>query len=230
MNRRDILIGGACVAAFGTAEVLRPRRSLRLMPQRPLTDVFPVSFGDWRLQDGGYIVTPKTEGSLADQLYSDTVSHTFRRGGTGPLVMLLAAYGDAQSDLLQLHRPETCYPAVGFELLARRETMVPLAPGVGVPAVAITARAGDRVEDVLYWARLGEYLPTSGRQQVRDRLATAMRGYVADGILVRASVARTIDQPATFGLLESFFASLVRAVPAGLRPALIGTDLSRRIA
>src|SRR3546814_9693687 len=49
-------------------------------------------------------------------LYSDTLTRLYSHAGTGERVMLLMAYGSTQSDLLQLHRPETCYPAFGYRI------------------------------------------------------------------------------------------------------------------
>ena len=137
--------------------------------------------------------------------------------------MLLVAHGDSQSDLLQLHRPEVCYPAVGFEVDGREVVPVKLPGGATMPAVALATHAGDRREDVLYWTRLGEYLPMSNGEQRRDRLRTAMAGYVADGVLFRASMIRGSDAP-QFPVLSEFCGALLAGVPRlADRAALIGT-------
>jgi EpsI family protein len=125
--------------------------------------------------------------------------------------------------LLQLHRPEVCYPAVGFEVDAKDEVRVPLAGGVTMPAVALATHAGSRREDVLYWTRLGEYLPMDMSEQRRDRLRTAMAGYIADGVLFRASSLRTGPKP-EFPVLAEFSGALLAAMPrVADRAALIGT-------
>ena len=48
--------------------------------------------------------------------------------------MLSIAYGKNQSDALQLHKPEICYPAQGFTLLAKQNTPLDL---LGKPIAAI---------------------------------------------------------------------------------------------
>jgi EpsI family protein len=56
----------------------------------------------------------------------------------GYRIMLSIAYGKNQSDALQLHKPEICYPAQGFTLLAKQNTPLDL---LGKPIAAIAAIA-----------------------------------------------------------------------------------------
>lgn len=229
IGRRDFLFGAACVGALGGAEALRPRTQLRLMDAAPLTEIVPGRIGSWSLSEGGDIVQPKVPGSLSDRLYSDTLTRRYLDGASGNEVMLLIAYGGAQSDLLQLHRPESCYPAVGLEIQRRVNHDIALPGGASIPAVALTAGAGGRIEDILYWTRLGEYLPRSAGDQRRDRLKTAMAGLVSDGVLVRASTLRFGPDPVD-GVLDGFLRDLIEAIPAQRRRGLIGTDRANRLA
>lgn len=228
MRRREFLFGGGCAAALAGAEWLRPRRSFSLMGKTSLASLIPTRFGDWAVEPGGEIVVPRTPGSLADTLYGAQVTRSYRHRDGGAPVMLLAAHGDSQSDLLQLHRPESCYPAIGFSISERHMKPVRVRAAVAVPAVAMNARAPGRVEDVLYWTRLGDFLPTTASEQRRDRLKTAMSGFVADGILVRASAIRG-EAPA-YAMLAQFLADLVVGVAPGHRPALIGTERAKLLA
>ena len=227
MRRRELLLGGGCAAALGAAEWLRPRQHVSLFGQAKLTQLIPTQMGDWIRAEGGDIIMPRTEGSLASTLYADQLARNYRHRDGGPLVMLLAAHGDSQSDLLQLHRPESCYPAIGFSIHERRDFPLSLAPDVTIPAVAMNARTAGRSEDLLYWTRLGEYLPTSASEQRRDRLRTAMDGFVSDWVLIRASSLR-YDGPA-FPRIADFLQALVGALPQAGRRALIGTGLAQRL-
>lgn len=229
MRRRDVLFGAACCAALGGAELLRPRRLMSLAGGRRLSTLIPAAFGDWRAEGGGDLVQPKVPGSLADALYNETVARTYHHQGGGAPVMLLVAHGDSQSDLLQLHRPESCYQAVGFAITDHRFDPVTLAPGISIPGVELTAQSGGRVEDILYWTRLGEYLPTTAGEQRRDRLRTAMDGEIADGVLVRASLVRDGDAP-DWRRLAGFAAAMMAAVPPAGRAALVGTAHARALA
>ena len=136
--------------------------------------------------------------------------------------MLLIAYGAAQSDLLQLHRPESCYPAIGFSISNRSLVDIAMPAGVKVPGVHLTATAQERVEDISYWARLGEYLPQTAGDQRQDRLRTALQGYIADGILVRASMIRNGSAP-NYAKLDAFLGDLLSSLDPAKRPALIGS-------
>jgi EpsI family protein len=229
MRRRDVVFGLGCVAALAGAETLRPRRLLSLAGGRKITTMVPTTFAGWAAEGGGDIVLPKVPGSLADTLYNETVARTYRNTDGGAPIMLLIAHGDSQSDLLQLHRPEVCYQAVGFAITEHRFDPVALAPGVTVPSVELTARAGGRVEDMLYWTRLGEYLPTTAGEQRRDRLAAAMDGYVADGVLVRVSMVREGEEP-DWARLNGFVAAMMKATPNNGRVALVGTERAKALA
>ena len=224
INRRDLLIAGACVGALATAEALRPRTKLQLLANAKLDDLVPVRFGDWSAEDGGEFVVPQTPGSLADKLYNDTITRRYRHSDGGAPVMLLIAYGAAQNDLLQLHRPESCYPAVGFAITHRAFEALRIAPNAVLPAVALTARSGARIEDIVYWTRLGEYLPRTAGEQRRDRLATAMAGLIGDGALIRASVIRERETP-DFARVDAFLKDMLIAIEPQKRRALIGSAL-----
>lgn len=231
MHRRDILIGGACVAALGVAEALRPRRIVTLK-ERPgkLADMIPRRFGDWQSAEGGDIVVPRTPDSLSDQLYGDVLTRMYSpvNALASANIMLLVAYGRSQTDALQLHRPESCYPAVGFTISGRRLVDIPLTRNAAIPGVELTAENAGRVEDIIYWSRLGEYLPQTAGDQRRDRLKTAMQGIVPDGILVRCSMTRTGPQP-RFNELLAFLSGLMTVINPVDRRVMIGTELNRKL-
>lgn len=225
--RRDLLIGLACSVTAGSAYALKPRKRLVLLKNSTMADVVPLRFDGWSAEESDGLVQPPEEGTLAASLYSELVGRIYHERQTGAAIMLLVAYGDTQSDMLQLHRPEACYPAVGFTLvstqpgtLAFRETAIPIR--------RVVARMGDRQENIVYWARLGEALPNSAVEQRKARLAASMEGYVPDGALVRFSMVST-DQDVAFSTIENFIRQLLEAVAANQRKALIGTALADQV-
>lgn len=227
ISRRDMVLGGACAVAAAGAYGLQPRKRLNLLGARKMGDVLPATFGAWESQTVDELVRPATEGRLAALLYSEMVSRIYAHRDTGDAVMMLVAYGDTQSDLLQLHRPESCYPAVGFRILNTAEQALPIAPNVFLPGRRVIADRADYEERILYWARLGEYLPAGPEAQRSARLLTSMKGFIPDGALFRFSSVRRDD--GAFAMLEGFIAAMIRAVPATSRPALVGTKIADQI-
>jgi len=227
-TRRDLILGAGCLATLAGAEALRPRRRLTLLTGATLDQVAPQTVGAWTARDVGNLVAP-VEGSLAAKLYGQLVERVYTDAATGRELMVLLAYGDTQSNDLQLHRPETCYPAFGFRLTASRPANLRLSPAAVLPARALVAESPGRRECIVYWTRLGDFLPVDDKEQGLARLRTALSGYVADGVLARFSV--LADDPAAgVAAASAFIPPFVRAIAAAHRPALIGSTLSRLMA
>jgi EpsI family protein len=228
INRRDLLIGGVCFATAAAAEGLRPHRHVTLLGDRQLENLIPKSFGVWQAREADGIVTPQSEDSLAARLYNQSVGRMYA-GPDNSMVMLLIAYGNTQSDTLQLHRPEVCYPAFGFTVTENQPARFDLGHGTMIPGRNLVASSSGREERISYWTRIGEYLPTSNSEQREMKFRIALSGVIPDGVLVRISNMQGEDAEG-FGLNERFAADLMRAVPAAVRPALITTDKARQLA
>ncbi len=228
LGRRELLLGLPLLAAAGGAVALTPRKRLNLLNGKELEKLVPLSFAGWHVTPSNAVILPEArEGSLADQLYSQTVSRLYLSDTDLP-VMMVIAYGDTQSDQLQLHRPEVCYSAVGFEISASEKVAVPVAPPHTLPVRQLVATSNDRTEPILYWTRIGDFLPASGNEQRLMKLRTEMRGYVADGVLVRLSTVAE-PTPETFAALQRFAKAMLHATdPAGV-PALVGRPLAAAI-
>ncbi|TAL29123.1 exosortase-associated protein EpsI, V-type [Phenylobacterium sp.] len=229
MNRRYLIFGALGVGALGAAEALRPRHKLRLLQSGVTIDKsLPESFGTWSSERSADYIGPELDGSLTRALYSEIVPRTYFDDETGDGVMLLAAYGDTQSDLLQLHRPESCYPAVGFNVRLSEPATVALGGGVMLPARKVIAYTKERTENIIYWTRLGEALPQSAGEQRQTRIDQSIEGIVPDGILVRLS-ALGDDSNESFKMLEKFVPQFLRSIPMARRKAFIGTKLSNAL-
>ncbi|MHB8529304.1 MAG: exosortase-associated protein EpsI, V-type [Caulobacteraceae bacterium] len=228
-SRRNVLIAAACLAAAGGAWSLEPRRRVTLLGGAKVADVVPARFADWSSQDIGDLVAPRDEGSLAARLYEETVGRIYTRAASGEEILLFMAHGDTQSDQLQLHRPERCYPAFGYEISQSARTSVALPGGAGLPARRLVADAPGRRESIIYWSRLGEFLPVNASEQRLDRLRTAIGGVVADGLLARFS-ALGPDPASALASVAAFIPTLLSAVAPEHRAALIGTRLADSMA
>ncbi len=229
LRRRDLLLGLPLLAGAGAAFALTPRNRLDLMGDNQLEDLVPLRIASWEVTPSNAVILPEAPaGSLADRLYNQTLSRLYLADGQLP-VMLVIAYGNTQSDQLQLHRPEVCYRAFGFEISDSRVTDLVLPGGAArVPVRELVATANDRVEPILYWTRIGDYLPATGRQQRAMKLRSEMAGTIADGVLVRMSTVAD-PTPETFAALEAFARELILALPPAGHKALLGRPLAARL-
>lgn len=228
INRRDVLMGGALLTGAVGGAALVPRGRLVLMPQgHELEKFVPEKLGSWRHVPSPGIVLPRTEGTLSAKLYGQVLSRVYVSETQLPVILVMA-YGPVQNDLLQLHRPEVCYTAVGFEVSSTTPGVLPLRAGVDLPIRELVARNEQRTETITYWTRIGDDLPTNGTEQRVAKLKQQWAGYVSDGILVRLS-STVPPEPGVRAQLAAFARELVQAVPMVDRPALVGRQIAARL-
>jgi EpsI family protein len=170
----------------------------------------PTAFGDWReeLNLGAQVVNPQQR-EILDKIYSQTLSRTYVNA-QGYRVMLSIAYGKNQSDSLQLHKPEICYPAQGFTLLATQRGVVDLL-GKPVSATRLSTSLGQRVEPITYWTVVGDHVIKGGNDKKWTELRYAMHNRIPDGMLVRVS---SIDRDTAhaYALQNQFSTAMVAAI------------------
>jgi len=226
LSRRSLLFGGLLAMASAGAFALEPRRRIDYRRGVPLARMVPERFGPWHHEaGGGFVLPPEEARQQGENRYDQELSRIYVDEQDNP-VMLLIAYGSTQSDTLQVHRPEFCYPASGFQMGPARHIEVATAAR-RVPASFFTGVRGDRVEHILYWTRLGEYFPVTWLGQHWSRVENSFDGVLPDGILVRMSVIGGNADDA-LPLLQRFATDLVAAIPQKNRPVLIGTRAELR--
>lgn len=229
IDRRQLLIGGTGLLAAGAAYALTPRHHVNLLGERKLEDILPGNFAGWTQVETDALIVPVAQGGLASKLYNQSVGRMYL-DHDGNAVMILIAYGKNQNDALQLHRPEVCYPAVGFSIEHNAPISIPLAQDrVHIPGRVMTAETGSRIEQILYWTRIGEYLPVDGREQRRRKFELQLRGVVPDGVLVRIS--NTAPEAGSgLELNERFANDLMLACKPVARRVLAGSLVSQELA
>jgi EpsI family protein len=218
-NRRQLLLGGLATAAAATAWAGKPHTEQKFVPDGALEKIIPETIGDWTYGTASGLILPPPD-QLARLLYSQQVARTYVAPDLPP-VMLLLAYGSSQGGMLQIHRPEICYPASGFGLSDIAETNIALGGGRELPARRFTARSDARVEQVLYWTRIGDYLPVTWSAQRIAVMRSNLAGYIPDGLLVRASI-MVDDATQAQAILSDFVRSMLSAMPAPRRHMLVG--------
>ena len=227
ISRRDLLVGGMLLGASAGAWAWTPRERMSLLGNRDMEKLIPGAFGQWRELPTSALVVPDEEDSLAARLYTEQVGRIYANADND-VVMLLIAYGGTQSDALQLHRPEVCYPAFGFEVRNGRDVPIPLARDVQIPGRSLVAVSNMRTEQILYWTRVGEHLPSTGAEQRWARLRSEMSGTIPDGILVRISSVGT-DAQRGLDLNRSLATDLMKAVGPDARRLLLGTQVAKTL-
>jgi EpsI family protein len=128
-------------------------------------------------------------------------------------MMLLVAYGSAQDYTLQAHLPEVCYPSSGYTLTALERIALSLHPGPTETGTFLSAERADRVEQVLYWMRIGTRFPATLTQERLAVMRANLMGILPDGILVRLS---TLSSDAAIALPQ--LTAFNRALLGGLGP------------
>lgn len=186
-----------------------------------LEQMFPRTFGDWKTDTAlpVQLVAPDVAQLLAS-IYSQTLSRTYVNG-KGARIMLSVAYGGDQSDATRAHRPEVCYPAQGFQIVADQTGVV----STGTHALRVrqlVAKAGGRIEPISYWVMVGDFAVLGGTEQKLAQLRYSTGGVIPDGMLVRVS---SIDANAAsaYSLHSDFIKQMSGAMPASVVARVMGT-------
>jgi EpsI family protein len=218
-NRRQFLIGAGCLTAAAIALIRKPRTDDSFMGSATLDDIVPKSFAGWDfVTASGLVLPPKDQ--LERKIYQQLVTRVYHRTD-GQSIMLLIAYGGSQDGVVQIHRPEICYPASGYNLTTIDDHVVHLAANVPIPARYIVADSPVRKELMIYWTRLGDRFPRRWSEQRLAVFEQNMAGIIPDGVLVRIST----DNPyATPDILDRFAADLYESGNALLKRLLTGRN------
>ena len=215
IDRRALVLGGLLIAGGGAAVARQPRATAARIDKGHLERFIPKRIGAWSYQPAADMVLPPAD-ELSDKLYSGLVTRRYDAPGHAP-VMLLVAYSNVQDGMLQLHRPEVCYPASGYRLSETREVDISNGIGGTIAANAFSADGVSRIEQVLYWTRIGQSFPTRWIKQRAAVVSANLAGYIPDGVLVRLSRLAP-EMGDTLPDLSAFAAALVAAAgPEGRR-------------
>lgn len=216
LDRRKFVLGGTFAAAAALATWRQPSERIDYLGSRKLEDIIPARVGNWQfLSNSGLVIPP--EDQLSRLLYSQMLTRVYSNGEAA--IMLLIAQSAGQTGVLQVHRPEVCYPAGGYQL----SPVVPTPVSLGDNSLVVntlTATADNRNEQILYWTRIGNHLPVSWAQQ---RLAVAtdnLKGYIPDAVLVRISMVQN-DRSSAMEAMADFTRKLLQSMTPVARRVLV---------
>ena len=185
-DRRKFLLGLLFCSAAGVAAWRQPRIKIDYLGTQKLEDLVPKTIGRWDFVTASGLVIPP-EDDFEKTLYSQVLTRVYSDNRGTPIMLLLAQNG-GQTGFLQIHRPEVCYTAGGYQISAVTPHPIRVGQTV-VPANRMDASSGGPTEHVIYWTRVGNQVPASWRQQ---KLAVAEQSAQTNAALVTEQV-QSID-------------------------------------
>ncbi len=218
MNRRNLLMGATLLGASAIGYARQPQPIVKPLPKDALDKLVPHRVGPWNFLTVSGLVLPPDDNSNA--IYDQVLTRVYTAPGR-PTVSLLLAYSSVQNGLLQLHRPEICYPASGFRLTSTERSAIVL-PDKRIDVRYFSASSMSRNERVIYWTRLGNEMPLDWVSQRLAVVRANLRGEIPDGILVRVSAMYT-DLGVADRALAEFIQHLSRSLKPEPRKLLFGT-------
>lgn len=210
LTRRKFALGLAFAGAAGIAAARQPEIRVDYLGKRKLDEVLPDKIGRWSFVSNSGLVVPP-EDQLSRALYSQLLTRVYA-AEDGSSMMVLVAQSGSQTGILQIHRPEICYNAGGYGLSDISPRLVKL-PWGAIPAMSMAASNGARTEQLVYWTRIGNHMPTSWRAQ---RLAVAMDNLerkIPDAVMVRVSTISNERREALNSIDEFIEAMLISMAP-----------------
>jgi EpsI family protein len=209
----------AMVIGAGLADAAKPRMKVADSHNAiELAAIVPREFGSWRIDASIVPVAPAPDvQAKLNQLYNQVLTRTYVNDG-GDRIMLSVAYGGDQSDAMQVHRPEICYAAQGFQVSKVVRSQLPTEFGI-LPIQRVLAQLGARTEPITYWVTVGSKASYPGLEQKLLQLRFGLAGEIPDGMLFRvSSISR--DENSAYELQGEFVRSMLMAMNGAQRERL----------
>ena len=158
-----------------------------------LEAIIPKEFDGWKM-DMAYVeplVSPEVKGEI-NKIYDQTLSRTYINS-QGEHVMLAIAYGADERVESQVHRPEICYAASGFDIKKMTKIFMDTTFGQ-IPVMRLVAKQGNRNEPITYWIKIGNSLTRGWFEEKWATFRYELTGRVPDGLLFRLSTISNDEQ------------------------------------
>lgn len=221
-NAHMLILCAFMLAGAALALTLKPTKLMVDPEAIPNLDALvPNTLGPWTVDKSIVPLEPSPEvRAQLNRIYNQTLSRTYVNAA-GDRIMLSVVYGGDQSDSMQVHRPEVCYAAQGFDIV--RSTTGNLSTRFGVlPVKRLVAVQGSRMEPITYWIVTGGKTTLPGVQQKFAQLSFGLTGRVPDGFLVRvSSISRDQDRAYTqhHDFVEQMFGNMDSATRMRIAPS-----------
>ena len=216
-DRRKFLLGLLFCSAAGVAAWRQPRIKIDFLGKEKLEELVPKTIGRWEFVTASGLVIPP-EDDFEKTLYSQVLTRVYSDNRGSPIMLLLAQNG-GQTGCLQIHRPEVCYTAGGYQISAVTPHPIQVGSSV-VPANRMDASSGGPTEHVIYWTRVGNQVPASWRQQKLAVAEQNLKGLIPDAILVRVSTVND-DAETALANIDEFVRAMLQSIPPSRRSVFI---------
>ena len=224
---RNLILMVLMLAASGMAVALKPTKKIADQgPKIELETLIPKHFGEWHeeLVVSTQVVDPQQKATI-DKIYNQTLSRTYV-SAQGYRIMLSLAYGGDQSDAMQVHKPEVCYPAQGFTLNEKHADTLQLGNG-SIPVSRVSTSLGQRNEPIAYWVTIGDRVVNSGGIQKKlVEMRYGLGGNIPDGMLIRVS-SIDADNARAYEMHDRFSNQMLEALAPEARVRLAGKPESK---
>lgn len=219
-GKQIILIGFLMIFASASAEYLKPTaRMANSAPSWHLEKIVPRQFGDWKMAPQPMDVINPEATAYENQLYGQILTRNYL-DTHGTIIMLTIAYGGFQSKQLQVHHPEACYTAHGFQILNGHQDTLTTKFG-SLPVKRLFAVRENRKEPITYWIRVGNEAVV-GMNVKLAQLRYSLTGEVPDGMLVRISSINP-ETKSAYVVQDEFIRAMLAAMSKEDRARLVGS-------
>jgi EpsI family protein len=221
IHLRHLFVGLAMLVAASLALALTPRKAAEQGLEINLEAMIPKQFGEWKLENANtpIIGGPEVK-TLLDKLYSQMLSRTYINGKS-ERIMLSIAYGSDQGYSTQVHRPEMCYPAQGFQIGGISKGFIDFS-GAKLPVMKLVATQGQRIEPITYWVMMGDSVVRGNIEQHLARVKYGLTGKIPYGMVIRVSTI-SANESQSYLAQDQFVRDMLGAVPVEYRKILIGS-------
>lgn len=192
-----------------------------------LSGAIPSQIGQWKIDPNGVVVLADPQAQrLSDQIYSQLIARTYVNASTGNRIMLSIAYGEKQVDTRQIHLPEVCYPAQGFQIVSQAKELLQTDLGT-IEVRRLVATTSERTEPITYWITVRNKVVMGDLRTKIEQIRHRYRGEVPDGVIFRvSSISR--DPEHAFQVQTTFVQEFVRVVPSIHLSRLTGIQSSQQ--
>lgn len=221
LSLKHLFIGLFMLGAAGLALALKPDRSV--LDHKPAIDLevmIPKAFDNWKLDQTIVMLISPDQQEALENVYSQTLTRTYINSA-GERIMLSIAYGGEHGEGMQLHRPENCYPAQGFQLVENTQSLTLATRHGQLPVKRLVAAQGARNEPITYWSVVGGSHTEFGWRMKIAQMRYTLTGVIPDGMLVRVS-SIDADETGAYAIQTDFIKSMLDAMSESDRRRITG--------